>query len=64
MAHMTINPSAISEKLGLGSPKLLTYYKGTFGPLLAPLEGLRALELLGVNPGGQPQESGGDSKAI
>ena len=35
-----------------------------FGPLLAPLEGLSVLELPGVNPGDQPQESGGDSKAI
>ena len=29
-----------------------------------PPEGLRAPELPGVNPGGRPQESGGDSKAI
>ena len=35
-----------------------------FGPLLAPLEGLRAPELPGVNPWGLPQQSGGDSKAI
>ena len=32
--------------------------------MLAPPEGLRAPELPGVNPGGRPQESGGDSKAI
>ena len=35
-----------------------------FGPLLAPPEGLRAPGVPGVNPGGRPQESGGDSKAI
>ena len=34
------------------------------GHILAPPEGLRAPELPGVNPGGRPQESGGDSKAI
>ena len=34
------------------------------GHILAPPEGLRAPELPGVNPGGGPQESGGDSKAI
>ena len=32
--------------------------------ILAPPEGLRAPEVPGVNPGGRPQESGGDSKAI
>ena len=42
----------------------IDHKKGPFGPLLAPPEGLRALELIEVNPGGQPQESGGDSKAI
>ena len=35
-----------------------------FGPFLAPMEGLRAPELPGVNPGDRPQELGGDSKAI
>ena len=34
------------------------------GHILAPPEGLRAPEVPGVNPGGRPQESGGDSKAI
>ena len=34
------------------------------GAYLAPPEGLRAPELLVVNPGGRPQESEGDSKAI
>ena len=34
------------------------------GHILAPPEELRAPELPGVNPGCQPQESGGDSKAI
>ena len=34
------------------------------GHILAPPEGLRALEVPRVNPGGRPQESGGDSKAI
>ena len=34
------------------------------GHILAPSEGLRALELPGVNPKGRPQESGGDFKAI
>ena len=34
------------------------------GHILAPPEGLRAPELPGVNPGGRPQESGSDSKAI
>ena len=34
------------------------------GHILAPPEGLRTPELPGVNPGGQTQESGGDSKAI
>ena len=38
--------------------------EGPFGPLLAPPEGLRAPGVHGVNPGGRPQESGGDSKAI
>ena len=32
--------------------------------ILAPPDGLRGLGLPGVNPGGRPQESGGDSKAI
>ena len=32
--------------------------------MLAPPEGQRAPELPGVNPGGRPQESWGDSKAI
>ena len=35
-----------------------------FAPLLAPPEGLCAPGLPGVNPGGGPQESGSDSKAI
>ena len=43
---------------------IMFYYKGPFGPLLAPPEGLRAPELLGVNPRDRPQESGGDSKVI
>ena len=34
------------------------------GHIPAPPEGLRAPELPGVNPGGGPKESGGDSKAI
>ena len=34
------------------------------GHILAPLEGLSAPELPGVNPRGQHRESGGDSKAI
>ena len=34
------------------------------GHILAPPEGLRAPELPGVNPGGRPQESGGNSKVI
>ena len=34
------------------------------GHILAPLEGLRAPGVPGVNPGVRPQESGGDSKAI
>ena len=34
------------------------------GHILAPPEGLRAPGVPGVNPGGRPQESGGDSKAI
>ncbi len=34
------------------------------GHILAPPEGLRAPEVPGVNPGGRPQESGSDSKAI
>ena len=34
------------------------------GHILAPPEGLRALELPVVNPGGRPRESGGDSKVI
>ena len=34
------------------------------GHILAPPEGLRALELPGVNPGGRPQDSEGDSRAI
>ena len=34
------------------------------GHILAPPEELRAPELPGVNPGGWPRESGGDSKAI
>ena len=38
--------------------------KEPFGPLLAPPEGLHAPGVPGVNPGGLPQESGGDSKAI
>ena len=32
--------------------------------MLAPPEGLRAPGVPGVNPGGRPQESGGDSKAM
>ena len=32
--------------------------------ILAPPEGLRGLGLPGVDPGGQPQESKGDSKVI
>ena len=32
--------------------------------MLVPPEGLRAPELPGVHPGGRPQESGGDSKAM
>ena len=35
-----------------------------YGQLQSAPEGLRAPELPGVDPGGQPQESGGDSKAI
>ena len=34
------------------------------GHILAPPEGLRAPELPGINPGGQPHESGDDSKVI
>ena len=34
------------------------------GHILAPPERLSALELPGVNPGGRPQESGGDSNVI
>ena len=34
------------------------------GHILAPPEGLRAVEVPRVNPGSRPQESGGDSKAI
>ncbi len=34
------------------------------GHILAPPEGLRAPEVPGVNLGGRPQQSGGDSKAI
>ena len=44
-------------------PLILTLERA-FGPLLAPREGLRAPGVHGVNPGGQPQESEGDSKAI
>ena len=49
--------------------KLANQYKLTRkcplrGHILAPPEGLRGLRPPGVNPGGQPQESGGDSKAI
>ena len=36
----------------------------TSGHILATPEGLHAPELPGVNPGDQPQDSGGDSKAI
>ena len=42
----------------------MSYYKGNFGPMLAPPEGLRAPELSGVNPGDRTQELGGDSKVI
>ena len=34
------------------------------GHILAPPEGLHVPELPGVNPGGRPQESGDDYKAI
>ena len=34
------------------------------GHILAPLEGLHALELSGVNPRGQVKESEGDSKGM